>query len=498
MSDFPALGGSHPTRELGSVGANGPSLLSFSSIAGGRVPAGAEGSRNGIPNSSSAADFTIDDFPALTPGGGGGGGPQQQQQLQQAQQQHQQQSSQHMLSSHPPDSQFINRPPGNMPTPRVGGDGGAMVNGSSGPSLNGSGGPMSPMGTGMAFGGPSVISGLPAAASSGGGRGQMGGPGGGTPQQSGSGTNSTTPSKRPIGSGSSFTKGQASNSETQSAGSVSSRDPTPTPPGGPTPIPPAGTSDKYGLYGLLDVIRLTDPDANMIHLGCDLTSLGLNLSSNDSLYSTFMSPFSEHPTLGSEPQFNLPGCYNLLQSPPPSMTKVSSFSDETLFYLFYAQPRESLQEAAAQELYNRSWRFHKELKLWVSKDRSPESLAAEAAIATKGVGFERGIFVFFDPGVWGRVKKEWVVYYDQLEERGVLTGGTSTSSASPVNGASTNNGEALSKSTTAATSSVAATVNGVSPSRTSGPSNSNWPAASSTSQPPAATETPTKAVKAGR
>jgi hypothetical protein len=41
------------------------------------------------------------------------------------------------------------------------------------------------------------------------------------------------------------------------------------------------------------------------------------------------------------------------------------------------------------------------------------------------MGFERGFYIFFDPLAWCRVKKEWVLYYDQLEERGL---------ADPANG----------------------------------------------------------------
>ncbi|KAJ3151885.1 hypothetical protein HDU86_006017 [Geranomyces michiganensis] len=279
---------------------------------------------------------------------------------------------------------------------------------------------MSPLGPGTAFGGPSVLN-MPAG-------GQQPttsarGLAGSQPNTGLAGSTVTGPSsaKPPIGAGSMYANKAQSGGihpDGASSGSSTPKDLSLQPlSGGPTPIPPAGLNDKYGLYGLIDMIRLTDPDANMIHLGCDLTSLGLDLATNDPLYSTFMSPFSDHPTLGAEPQFTLPGCYNLLQPPPPPMSKVSTFSDETLFYVFYAQPRESLQEAAAQELFNRSWRFHKELKLWVSRDRSPD--AADQTL-TKGAGYERGVFVFFDPGIWARVKKEWLVCYDQLEERGVL------------------------------------------------------------------------------
>ena len=42
-----------------------------------------------------------------------------------------------------------------------------------------------------------------------------------------------------------------------------------------------GPDARYGLMGLLSVIRVTDPDLSMLHLGCDLTSLGLSLNSTE-------------------------------------------------------------------------------------------------------------------------------------------------------------------------------------------------------------------------
>lgn len=63
-------------------------------------------------------------------------------------------------------------------------------------------------------------------------------------------------------------------------------------------------SGDYGLLGLLKVIRMTDADRNALALGSDLTSLGLNLNSSDSLYSNFASPWSESPT-SREPQYQV-------------------------------------------------------------------------------------------------------------------------------------------------------------------------------------------------
>mgnify|MGYP003385712217 CR=1 FL=1 len=44
---------------------------------------------------------------------------------------------------------------------------------------------------------------------------------------------------------------------------------------------------RYGLLGLLEAIRMTDNDLNVLALGNDLTTFGLNLNSNECLYVNF-------------------------------------------------------------------------------------------------------------------------------------------------------------------------------------------------------------------
>lgn len=71
-----------------------------------------------------------------------------------------------------------------------------------------------------------------------------------------------------------------------------------------------------------------------------------------SLSATFVTPWSDHSTAASlqiEPDFHLPNCYNVQPAPPPQ-SKVGTYSDETLFFIFYSSPRDVLQEVAAQEL----------------------------------------------------------------------------------------------------------------------------------------------------
>ena len=58
---------------------------------------------------------------------------------------------------------------------------------------------------------------------------------------------------------------------------------------------------------------------------------------------------------------------------------------ETLFYIFYNMPRDTLQAYAATELYNRDWRYHKDLKLWFTKASRQGGAAAskEAALSAR-------------------------------------------------------------------------------------------------------------------
>ncbi|KAJ3032191.1 UNVERIFIED_CONTAM: hypothetical protein HDU68_000030 [Siphonaria sp. JEL0065] len=198
--------------------------------------------------------------------------------------------------------------------------------------------------------------------------------------------------------------------------------------GGAGLLPSALTNDKHGLLGLIDVLRLsTDPDTNMLSLGCELTSLGLNLNSPTPLFSTLASVYANSNARDDappDPHFTVPQCYRTTFVPDAWST--ADVSDDALLYAFYAFPRDRRQEAAAQELHARSWRFHKEIKVWLTKDvpnsinKEDEANSAEKEGVQTSLEFvngERGIFVFFDPAHWQRVKKEWIVSLDVLEER---------------------------------------------------------------------------------
>jgi len=154
--------------------------------------------------------------------------------------------------------------------------------------------------------------------------------------------------------------------------------------------------EKYGLLGILKVIRMTNPDLNALALGMDLTTLGLNLNSPECLHATFASPWSDTPAR-KDPEFCLPPCYYM--NPPQLKTAhLQKFSLETLFYIFFNMPRDTLQAYAAAELYNRGWKYHRELKAWFALQEEEGSSR----------------WVCFDPNTWEKL------YYMQPVDSGLF------------------------------------------------------------------------------
>ena len=127
-------------------------------------------------------------------------------------------------------------------------------------------------------------------------------------------------------------------------------------------------ADVWGIKGLLGIIKIEDSDRSKLALGVDLTTLGLNMNQPEylnprkyraydsvrPLFPMFHSPWQDLSRQQSlpdfDPKYDLPACYRM-SAPPSAQSKMTKFSDETLFYIFYAMPQDVLQDAAAYELY---------------------------------------------------------------------------------------------------------------------------------------------------
>ncbi|XP_071805764.1 CCR4-NOT transcription complex subunit 2-like isoform X1 [Asterias amurensis] len=181
-----------------------------------------------------------------------------------------------------------------------------------------------------------------------------------------------------------------------------------------THIPPGIVTDPFGIVGLLTFIRAAETDPNLVQLalGSDLTTLGLNLNSPENLYGTFQSPWAESPSRPQDIDFHVPQEYitNMHIRDKLAPIKLSRYGEDLLFYLYYTHGGDVLQLAAAAELYNRDWRYHKEERVWITRGPMMEP-------QVKTNLYERGLYYFFDCLRWTKVPKEFHLDYDKLEER---------------------------------------------------------------------------------
>lgn len=60
--------------------------------------------------------------------------------------------------------------------------------------------------------------------------------------------------------------------------------------------------------------------------------------------------------------------------------------------------------------YNRNWRYHKDLRLWLTKESGTSP-------SQKVAGGEHGTYTFWDPDGWGKERKDMTVLYSDLEEK---------------------------------------------------------------------------------
>jgi CCR4-NOT transcription complex subunit 2 len=169
--------------------------------------------------------------------------------------------------------------------------------------------------------------------------------------------------------------------------------------------------DKFGLNGLLSLVKMEQTDQTVFAIGQDINLLGLDLSTDSQILKKLPSPWAETSRSEVEPYFTLPQSIhseNIIPPPEPCDSKIQSFSDETLFYIFYMKPRDTLQEYAARELVARNWRYHKDIQVWLTKDSNVEPVLISQDV-------EKGVYIFFDPHNWEKIKKEFVLHYSSVQ-----------------------------------------------------------------------------------
>ncbi|CAG0893159.1 unnamed protein product [Cyprideis torosa] len=184
-------------------------------------------------------------------------------------------------------------------------------------------------------------------------------------------------------------------------------------------IPPGVMLDQFGMLGLLSFIRTAetkaDPSLVSLALGQDLTQLGVNLNSPDLLHPTFGGPWSESPLRPQDVSYSVPHEYMVSPHIRNQLAQINlgRYGEDLLFYIFYMYVGDLLQIAAAAELYDREWRFHKVDRVWITR-------APGVPPAQKTSSFERGTYFVFDILQWKKVAKDFILEYDKLDARPII------------------------------------------------------------------------------
>lgn len=151
----------------------------------------------------------------------------------------------------------------------------------------------------------------------------------------------------------------------------------------------------------------------------DLTKMGLvdgySSVKDTRLIYRFQSPFANMPCRAQDIDMFVPSEYrtNALISDKLTVIKPSKWGEDLLFWMFYSNPNDHMQLTAADELYNRNWRFHKEKKIWISKTQNIKA-------REQNINYEEGTFHVWDVDSWKKVPKDMKVEYSKLEDKSPL------------------------------------------------------------------------------
>ncbi|KAF9881815.1 not2 family protein [Colletotrichum karsti] len=170
--------------------------------------------------------------------------------------------------------------------------------------------------------------------------------------------------------------------------------------------------DKFGMKGLRMLMN-NYPSYGALVQGMDPNDFNLNVNSPEPISTQIYSLFDDTPPRPAIPNVRLPECYKVTNVQPID-TKIPSFNEETLFWIFYSCPQDMKQLLAANELHTRNWRWHKKMHFWLTKDElmMPASL---------GPHHERGYYIVWDTATWRKERRELTLHYGDLETNLPLT-----------------------------------------------------------------------------
>ena len=170
--------------------------------------------------------------------------------------------------------------------------------------------------------------------------------------------------------------------------------------------------DKYGMKGFLALAEGPNPTFRSLMRGQDLAALSLNMNSDQPLLPSYTGAFGTtqtHPLRPLDADYSIPDVYTI-HKVAPLHTRINSFSDETLFYIFYSMPRDYIQVIVAQELMERKWRYHTREQMWLMRDDASQYPRSEDQRS------EQGYYIWWDKNLWKKVRRPYHLNYEDLDD----------------------------------------------------------------------------------
>ena len=134
------------------------------------------------------------------------------------------------------------------------------------------------------------------------------------------------------------------------------------------------------------------------------------MESQNDLYPTFVSPFSDNQARAYEIDYQVPLEYQMGIQIRDKLPQVNfnTLNEDTLFFLFYLFGNDYVQLSAATELYRRDWRYHKEERLWLTRIKN---IMPDQKYDT----YETGVYCVFDVQLWRKTHKSMRIDYEKLD-----------------------------------------------------------------------------------
>ncbi|CAF3404058.1 unnamed protein product [Rotaria sp. Silwood1] len=141
----------------------------------------------------------------------------------------------------------------------------------------------------------------------------------------------------------------------------------------------------------------------------------LGMESQNDLYPSFLSPFSDSQARPYEIDYQVPFEYQMglqIRDKLPPLN-FNTLNEDTLFFLFYLFGNDHVQLLAAAELYRRDWRYHKEERIWLTRIKN---IMPDQKYDT----YETGVYCVFDVQLWRKTHKSMRIDYEKLDVNPVL------------------------------------------------------------------------------